>query len=149
MFKPLVLYTCIYIFKICLIFEKLDADDVFVVIAPPRNDKHVAYFFMQCTQIKSGLVRPYVDGEFTYQVGDLVVMGHFLKKVGRQGDYIIYRDFMPKYISCQYSHLVVASRIHLIEIKVKRGEPKRWKILVVDHDRIMEMCIPITHWPDE
>ena len=94
-------------------------------------------------------MRPYVDGEFTYQVGDLVVMGHFFEKVKRQGDYIIYRDFMPEYICCQYSHLVVAARIHLIEIKVKRGEPKRWKISVADHDRIMETCIPITHWTDE
>ena len=80
MFKPLVLYTCIYIFKICLIFENLDAGDVFVVIAPSRNDEHVAYFLMQYTQIKSRLVRPYVDGEFMYQVGDLVVMGYFFEK---------------------------------------------------------------------
>ena len=70
----------IYIFKIRLIFENLDAGDVFVVIAPLGNDENVAYFLMQCTQIKSRLVRPYVDGDFTYQVGDLVVMGHFLKK---------------------------------------------------------------------
>ena len=84
-----------------------------------------------------------------YQIGDLVLMGHFFEKVRRQGDYIIYRDFMPGYISCQYSHLVVASQIHLIEIKVKRGEPKRWKMSVADHDHIMETCIPITHWPDE
>ena len=143
-------HTHIYIYlKIYLIFENLDAGDVFVVIALPGNDEHVAYFLMRCTQIKSRLVRPYVDGEFTYQVGDLVVMGHFFEKVKRQGDYIIYRDFMPEYISCQYSHLVVAARIHLIEIKVKRGEPKRWKMSVADHDRIMETCIPITHWPDE
>ena len=139
----------IYIYKICLIFENIDAGDVFVVIAPPRNDDHAACFLMQCTQIKSRLVRPYVDGEFTYQVGDLVVMGHFFEKVRRLGDYIIYRDFMPKYISCQYSHLVVAARIHLIEMKVNRGEPKRWKMSVDDHDRIMETCILITHWPDE
>ena len=80
MFKLLVLYTCIYIFNICLIFENLDAVDLFVVISQPKNDEHVAYFLMRRTQIKSRLVRPYVDGEFTYQVGDLVVMGHFLKK---------------------------------------------------------------------
>ena len=138
MFKHLVLYTCIYIFKIFLIFENIDGSDVFVVIVPPKNDEHVAYFLMQCTQIKSRMVRPYVDGDFTYQVGDLVVMGHFFEKVKRQGDYIIYKDFMPEYISCQYSHLVVAARIHVIEIKVKRGEPKRWKMSVADHDRIME-----------
>ena len=77
MFKLLVLYTCIYIFKICLIFEIIDAGDVFVVISPPGNVEHVAYFLMQCTQIKSRLVQPYVDEEFMYQVGDLVVMGHF------------------------------------------------------------------------
>ena len=70
-------------------------------------------------------MQPYVDGKFTYQVGDLVVMGHFFEKVRRQGDYIIYTYFMPEYISCQYSHLVVAAWIHLIEMKVKKGEPKR------------------------
>ena len=53
---------------------------------------------------------------------------------------------MPEYISCQYSHLVVAARIDLIKIKVKRGEPKRWKMSVFDHDHIMDMCTPITHW---
>ena len=80
MFKLIVLYTCIYIFNICLIFENIDASDVFFVIVPPKNDEHVAYFLMRCTQIKSRLVWPYVDGEFTYQVGDLVVMRHFLTK---------------------------------------------------------------------
>ena len=95
MFKPLVLYTCIYVFKICLIFENLDASDVFVVIAPLGNVEHVAYFLMWCTQIKSRLVWPYVDGEFTYHVGDLVVMGHIFEKARRQGDYIIYRYFIP------------------------------------------------------
>ena len=146
MFKPLVLYTFIYIY---LIFENLDARDVFVVIAPPGNVEHVAYFLMRCTQIKSRLVWPYVNGEFTYQVGDLIVMGHFFEKVRRQGDYIVYRNLMPKYISFQYSHLVVEAQVHLIEIKVKRGEPERWKMSVDDHDCIMETCIPITHCPDE
>ena len=85
MFKPLVLYTCIYIFNICLIFENIDAGYVFFVIAPPGNGNHAAYFLMRCTQIKSRLVRPYVNGEFMYQVGDLVVMGHFFEKVRIQG----------------------------------------------------------------
>jgi hypothetical protein len=125
------------------------AGEVFVVVAPHDNQENVAYYLMRCTQMKSRLVRPYKDGDFTYQIGDLVLMGHFFKRVKKQGAYIIYRDFMPEYISCQYSHLVVATRIHLTEIKVKRGEPKRWKMSEADHDRIMETCIPITHWPDE
>ena len=65
-------------------------------------------------------------------------MGHFFEKVRRQGDYIIYIDFIPEYRTCQYSHLVEEAKIHLIEIKVKRGEPKRWKMSIADHDHIME-----------
>ena len=76
-------------------------------------------------------------------------MGHFFEKARRQGEYIIYRYFMLEYLSCQYSHLVVADRIHLIEIKVNRGEPKRWKISVADHDCIIETSIPIINWLDE
>ena len=50
MFKPLDFYTCtIYLFKIFLIFENLNAGDVFVVIAPLKNDEHVEYFLMWCT----------------------------------------------------------------------------------------------------
>ena len=134
MLNSLVLYTCIYINIYFLIFENLDVGDVFAVIVPPGNAGHVAYFLMRYTQIKTRLVCPYVDREFTYQVGNLVVMGHLFKKVRRSG---------------QYSHLVVAAWIHLIEMKVKRGEPKRWKMLVVDHDCIMETCIPITHLSDD
>ena len=37
-------------------------------------------FFYACTQIKRRLVRPCVNVDFTYQVGDLVVMGHFFEK---------------------------------------------------------------------
>ena len=65
------------------------------------------------------------------------------------GDYFIYRDFMLEYISIQYSHLVMVAHISLIEIKVKEGEPRRWKMTDFDHERIMETCIPITLWPNE
>ena len=43
-------------------------------------------------------------------------------------------------ISCLDIYLVR----DFIEIKVKRGEPKRWKMSVADHERIIETCIPIT-----
>ena len=39
----------------------------------------------------------------------MVLMVHFFEKVKKKGDYIIYRDFMPKYISCQYNHLVIVA----------------------------------------
>jgi hypothetical protein len=67
----------------------------------------------------------------------MVVMGHFFEKVKKQGDYIIYKDFMPDYISCQYIHLVIVVHIHLTEIKVKTGDPRIWKMIDVDHEHIM------------
>jgi len=55
--------------------------DVFVVIVPPGNEEKVEYYLMRSTQIKNCLVQPYQHGPFTYQIGDLVVMGHFFEKV--------------------------------------------------------------------
>ena len=56
---------------------------------------------------------------------------------------------MPQYISFQYSNLVIAAQISITEIEVKEGEPRRWKMLDSDHERIMNTCIPITLWPYE
>ena len=79
------------------------------------------------------------------QIGDAVLMSHVKKKMEKHGAYIIYRDFMHEYISCQYSHLVVTTWIHITKIKENRSEPKIWKMVEVDHDHIMETCIPMTH----
>lgn len=76
-------------------------------------------------------------------------MGQFFEEVRKQNDYIIYEYFMFKYISCQYNDLVIVAWIQLNEIKVKRGELRRWKMVEADHEHIMETCIPITHWRDE
>ena len=104
---------------------------------------------MRCTQIKSGLVQPYWDGEFTYQTRNLVVMGHFFENLKKHENYIIYKYFKLEYLSCQYSPLVVVSWIQIIEMKVQSSEPKRWKMTKADYDRIMENCFPITHCPEE
>jgi hypothetical protein len=55
----------------------------------------------------------------------MVLMGHFYEKLKIKSDYIIYKDFIPYYISFQYSHLVIENQIQLMEIKVKRGESRR------------------------
>lgn len=94
-------------------------------------------------------MRSYEDGQFTYQAGEVVAMGHFFEKVTKQGDYIIDRDFMLKYISCQYIHLVIVVRISLMEIKVKAGEPKRLKVTDFDYEHIMDTFFHITLWPYE
>ena len=131
------------------IYEFFAVSVVFAVTAPISNGDNVVYYLMRCTQIKSGLVRPYQYGEFTYQTCNLVVMGHFFEKLKKRRNYIIYKYFKPKYLSCQYSHLAVVAWIQLIEMKVKSGEPKRWKMKKADYDRIMENCIPITHCLEE
>ena len=68
-------------YEILIIFVISLAGDVFIVIAPPDNQENVAYYLMRCTQIESRLVRPYQYGELMYQIGDLVLMGHFLERL--------------------------------------------------------------------
>ena len=79
----------------------------------PMNQENVSYYLMWCIEVKSRLVWPYEDGKFTYQADEMVVMGHFFEKVKKQDDYIIYKYFMPQYISFQYNHLVIVVRISL------------------------------------
>ena len=40
----------------------------------------------------------------------------------------MYKDFVLEYISYQYNHFVVPSWIHVIEIKVNRGELMGWNM---------------------
>ena len=82
--------TCIYV-CVCVIniYEFFVVSVVFAVTAPISNGDNVVYYLMRCTQIKSGLVRPYQYGEFTYQTCNLVVMGHFFEKLKKHEKYII------------------------------------------------------------
>lgn len=79
----------------------------------------------------------------------MVVMCHFFKKVEKKGDYIIYIDYIPEYISFQYNHLVITTWISLTKIKVKEGEQRIWKMIDSNHEHIMETCIPMTFCLDE
>ena len=55
-----------------------------------------------------------------------------------------FKDYQPHVICCQYSHLVCASRIKLIEVKWnKKLKARRWKMSKVDHERIIEDDIPL------
>jgi len=83
---------------IWLIFVILVIGDVFVVIVPLGNEEKVAYYLMWSTQIKSCLMQPYQDGPFTYQIGDLVVMGHFFEKVKNGWVYYLQRFYALVYI---------------------------------------------------
>ena len=99
--------------------------------------------------MKNGSVRPYEDGKFTYQIGDMVLMGHFFENVKKQGGHITYRDFLLEYISYQYNHIVIAYPINLIEIKTKKGELMIWKMTESEHEGIMDNFIYMSHYIDE
>ena len=54
------------------------------------------------------------------------------------------KDYQPNVICCQYSHLVCVARIKLIEVKSNKIiKARRWKMSKVDHERIIEVDIPL------
>ena len=58
----------------------MDTSDVVVVTTPLGKLNNVAFYLMQYTQIKTKFLWPYWDGEHTYQIADMVMMGHFFEK---------------------------------------------------------------------
>ena len=55
-----------------------------------------------------------------------------------------FKDYRTNVICFQYSHLVCAAHIKLIEVKSnKKLKARRWKMSKVDHERIIEDDIPL------
>ena len=58
--------------------------------------------------------------------------------------FFYFQDSEPDVISCQYSHLMCATRIKLIEVQSKKKmKIKKWKMSKSDHERIIEDGIPL------
>ena len=93
------------------------AGDFFVVIAPIDNDENVKYYLMHFTERKMKLLQDYNDHGFQYDRGSIILKGYFFKQIRQSGDFIYFEDYEPDYISYQYSHLVCATRIKLIEVQ--------------------------------
>ena len=63
------------------------------------------------------------------------------------GIFFYFEDYEPDVISCQYSHLVCAARIKLIEVQSKKKmKIKKWKMSKCDHERIIEDDIPLEYF---
>lgn len=77
------------------------------------NEENVAYYLMWCTKKKNKLVKPYHNGDYTYQSGDMVLMGCFFEKVKKWVIILSIYFFMLEYISCQYNYLVIVVWIQL------------------------------------
>ena len=120
------------------------AGDVFAVIAPIDNDENVKYYLMRCTERKMKLLQNYNDHGFQYDRGSIILKGYFFRQTNESGDFVYFEDYEPDVVSCQYSHLVCAARIKLIEVQSKKkSKIKRWKMSKCDHERIIEDGIPL------
>ena len=92
----------------------------FTVIAPFDNNKNVKYYLMQCTKGKMNLLEDYNDNGFTYERGSIILKGYFLQQTYTTENYVYFQDYEPDVICCQYSHLVCASRIKLVQVPSKK-----------------------------
>ena len=120
------------------------ARDVFVVIAPIDNDENVKYYLMRCTKRKMKLLQNYNDDGFPYERGSITLKGYFFRQTNQTGDFVYFEDCEPDFISCQYSHLVCAALIKLIEVQSKKKTKiKKWKMSKSDHEQIIEAGIPL------
>ena len=118
--------------------------DVFVVIAPIDSDENVKYYLMCCTKRKIKLLQNYNDHGFQYDRGSIILKGYFFRQTHQSGDFVYFEDYEHVSISCQYSHLVCAACIKLIEVQSKKkSKTKKWKMSKSDHERIIEDGIPL------
>ena len=116
----------------------------FVVIAPTDNDENVKYYLMCCTERKMKLLENYNDHEFPYERGSIILKGYFFRQTNQSVDFVYFEDYGPDVISCQYSLLVCATCIKLIEVQSKKKTKiKKWKMSKSDHEQIIEDGIPL------
>ena len=103
------------------------AGDIFAVIAPIDNDENLKYYSMCCTERKMKLLENYNDHGFQYERGYLILKGYFFRQTNQSGDFVYFEDYELDVISCQYSHLVFAAHIKLIEVQSKKKKKiKKW-----------------------
>ena len=120
------------------------AGDVFAVVAPTNNIENVKYYLMCCTKRKMKLLENYDDNRFIYDRGSIILKVYFFQKNHQIQDCIYFEDYEPDVISCQYSHLVCATHIKLIEFQLKKKTKiKKWKMSKYDHERSLSMEF---HW---
>ena len=94
---------------------------------------------------KSTLLQEYNDpSNYTYPISSMVLMGHFFEEVKKCKDHIIFQDYQPEVIYAQYSHLVIATRLQLKQVKSTKKR-RQWRLSIDDHDAILEN-LPLAHF---
>ena len=90
------------------------------------------------------LLENYNDHGFPYERGSIILKEYFFRQTNQSGDFVYFEDYEPDVISCQYSHLVCATHINLIEVQSKKKMKfKKWKMSKYDHEQIIEGGIPL------
>ena len=119
-------------------------EDVFAVIAPTINNENVNYYLMCCTEQNMKLLENYIDHIFPYDRGSIILKGYFFRQTNQSGDFVYFEDYELDVISCQYSHLVCAACIKLIEVQSKKKmKVMKLKMSRSDHEWIIEDDIPL------
>ena len=116
---------------------KLFAGDVFAVVAPVDNTKNMKYYLMWCTKQKMMLLEDFDDNGFIYERGSIVLKGYFFQETHQIDSHVHFQYYQSYVISCQYSHLVCATCIKLIEVQSRK---KNWKLKMSksNHEQIIE-----------
>ena len=68
--------------------------DVFVVITPVDNLEKLHYYLLRCTRLKIMLMQEFKDSSnYMYEVGSIVLMGHFFAEVRKCKYHILFQDY--------------------------------------------------------
>ena len=74
-----------------------------------------------------------------YERGSNVLKGCFFQETHQTDSHVHFQYYQSDVISCQYSHLVCATCIKLIEVQSrKKIKVRKWKMSKSDHERIIE-----------
>ena len=74
------------------------------------------YYLMRCIEQKMRLLEYFDDNDFIYERGSIVLKVYFFQETHQNDTHVHFQDYQSDVTSCQYSHLVCATHIKLIEV---------------------------------
>jgi hypothetical protein len=87
------------------------------MVAPVDNTENVKYYLMQCTEQKMRLLEDFDDNGFIYERESIVLKVYFFQETHQTNTHVQFQYYQLDATSCQYSHLVYATCIKLIEVQ--------------------------------
>jgi hypothetical protein len=90
------------------------------------------------------LLEDFDNNGFISERGSIVLKGYFFQETHQTDTHVHFQDYQSDVVSSQYSHLVCAMHIKLIEVQSrKKTKVRKWKMSKADHERIIEDEIPL------